>query len=100
MIYLLVVFDAQEYAKRVTGGMHTMGLLDSLKSLLGLGETVDGDKDGKFDIEDLKSAATDFADTNNDNKIDASDIEGIPTALSELKDTIASTSDASKKKEQ
>lgn len=63
-----------------------MGLLDSLKNMLGLQQKLDVNNDGKLDADDLKSAASDFADTNDDGKIDISDIEGLPTALSELKD--------------
>lgn len=74
-----------------------MGLLDTLKNLLGLQEKPDVNKDDKPTIDDLKSAATDFTDTNNDGKIDTSDIADIPTALSELKDRIGKSSDSSDK---
>lgn len=73
-----------------------MGIIDSLKNLLGLGETFDTNRDGKFDIHDLKSTGSGFTYTNDNDKADLSDIQDPPTAAPEPDDTTKSNTSSPK----
>lgn len=64
-----------------------MGIIDSLKNLLGLGETFDTDRNSKFNTQDPNSTGSGFAGTNNDDKLDISDIQDPPPAASDPNDT-------------
>lgn len=64
-----------------------MGIIDLLKNLLGLGETFDAMRDGTFDTHDPKLTGSGFADTDDNDKIDISDIQDPPPATLDPSDT-------------
>lgn len=76
-----------------------MGFLDSLKNLLGLGKTLDTNKDGNVDAHDPTTSAGDTND-HNDGTDDDTDAEDLPAATPELKGTISGDTDAPKKEQQ
>ncbi|MNI67530.1 hypothetical protein D3C87_1640870 [compost metagenome] len=76
-----------------------MGLLNSLKNLLGIGDKYDTSKDGNLNFEDIKSAVINSADTNDDGKVDLSDAKDLPAAVSELKDRINGSETSKKTRE-
>jgi hypothetical protein len=63
-----------------------MGIIDSFKKLLGLGETFDTNRDGTFGTHDPKSTRSGFADTNNHDSLNISDIQDPPPAVSKPND--------------
>jgi len=73
-----------------------MGIIDSLKNLLGLGETFDTNRDGKFNTHNPRSTGSGVADTDNDDKIDISDIQDPPSALSKPNDAAGINTDSPK----
>lgn len=64
-----------------------MGIINSLKNLLGLGETFDTGRDDKIDTHDPKLTRSGFADINDNSKMDTSDIQDPPPAAPGPNDT-------------
>lgn len=70
-----------------------MGLLDTLKELLGMRDTLDASKDDKLDSKDATPGFEQFEDTNKDGSVDMVDIAGLEDTPDVDKDGRLSTDD-------